>query len=209
MYCEPLRSREANRDLIQNFTVDREQPLINKLRAEGRDDVIGLELYLKKAAWDEDETRGTRVYLVKSYFSSEIVAYFALKAGMISYYDKMPEVSEMKEGISNGINAVTGVLPGIEISHFAVNDEYRRRHGRGGKQLTHLGEYLYPKFIYPIIERTAELVGVSHIYLYAAGDKSLIDYYHRTYGFVTNEGNQVVAVKPYYDGGCTFMFKDL
>ncbi len=204
MFCEPLRSSKRNKSLIQSFTIDREQGSLERNHKEHPDIIIGLEDYLKRAAWEEDENGYTKVYVIKTYLSGEVVAYFALKAGMISYYERIPD-----EVIKNGINAVTEVLPGIEISHFAVNDEYRRRHGKGGKPLNHLGEYLYPTFIYPIIERTAALVGVSHLYLYAAGDEELVNYYRNTYGFEVNKSRRIVAVKPFYDDGCTFMYRSI
>ncbi|MBP3677457.1 MAG: hypothetical protein J6I97_03835, partial [Agathobacter sp.] len=46
--------------------------------------VVGLEAFLKYCAWEYDERGLIKAYVVKTYFTNEIVAYFALKAGMIS-----------------------------------------------------------------------------------------------------------------------------
>ena len=62
---------------------------------------------------------------------NELAAYFGLKAGMVaSSREDMPPI-EMQRAIlkEEGVKLLPEVLPGIEISHFAVNDNYRRHAG--------------------------------------------------------------------------------
>lgn len=49
-YCELLRSDVRNRMLIQNFTIHREAEF-----SQLPDKIVGLEAYLKRCTWDDDE----------------------------------------------------------------------------------------------------------------------------------------------------------
>lgn len=211
MYCEPLRSRSKNKQLIQNFTIDREADCIEYFKETGK--ICGLELYLKYCAWKADERNEVKVYLVKTYFTEEIVAYFALKAGMLSVDDEARDKEREANAIERGIKLVPDTIPGIEISHFAVNDIYRRKH----KNVRWLGGYIYPTFIYPIFKKFSEFIGVKVVYLYAADNsngsednekkKHLVDYYREAFKFSEATDTRYIPVTSYYDDNCIFMYQ--
>lgn len=203
--CVPLTSDTANLQLIQNFVIDREKDFSHL-----SDKIVGLEAYLKRCAWGDDLSHQVRVYLIKDSQTGEVAAYFGLKAGMVvDSEDGMPDESEKRAVMEEyGVKLLPEVIPGIEISHFAVNDNYRRSAGKNGKAIRGLGEYFYPQFIYPLIEDVSEKIGVGMVYLYAAGDEHLVNYYRRVFEFrVLDSADFFIPLEPGYDGGCTFMYR--
>lgn len=204
-YCELLRANENNRILIQDFTIYREAEY-----SQLADKIIGLEAYLKKRAWGDDADNLVKIYLVKDAKTDEVVAYFGLKAGMLAA--NMGEALSFDEQRalfkSEGVKIFPEILPGIEISHFAVNDRYRDKLSGGGAPIKGLGKYLFPKYIYPIIMEVGAKIGIHMIYLFAAGDDALVSYYKEAFNFqemTTND--QYTPLEPKYDGGCTFMYQ--
>ena len=172
--------------------------------------VIGLEAYLKRCAWQDDLNNQVRIYLIKDSKTGDVAAYFGLKAGMVVDSEEgMPSEEEKQEVMEEyGAKLLPEVVPGIEITHFAVNDDYRRKAGKEGKPIRGLGEYFYPQFIYPIIEDVARKIGVGLIYLYAAGDERLVSYYERVFEFqMLDAADFIIPLEPGYDGGCTFMYR--
>lgn len=205
MFCEPLRENECNRELIQAFRIYREDEYRGM---EGK--VIGLEAFLKYCAWEQDEKGLIKVYLVKTYFTNEIVAYFALRAGLISVDCDDRDYQREKVAKRAGTKLVPDTIPGIEISHFAVNDCYREKYSKAGLLIKGLGKYIYPEFIYPIISDIKSKLGVNILYLYAAGDKTLINYYREVFGFLElNYDSKLVPVTSYYDDYCEFMYRSI
>ena len=203
--CVPLTSDVRHIEQIRAFVIDREKEVSCR-----EDKIIGLESYLKRCAWDDDLNRQVRIYLIKDTHTGEIAAFFGLKAGMVvNSEDGMPTEEEKKEIMKEfGAKLLPEVAPGIEISHFAVNDEYRRHAGQNGRPIKGLGAYFYPTFIYPIIEDVADKIGVSMIYLYAAGDEHLERYYEKVFQFqVLDSDDFYIPLEPGYDGGCKFMYR--
>ena len=203
MYCEPLRANIRNKELIKSFYIEREKECSDPQKVNG---IIGLEAYLKYCAWDEDALHDIKVYVIKTYFTNEIVAYFALRGGMIMLDSDNRNAIKEEIAKKHGAKLVPQTIPGIEISHFAVNDNYRMKHGKNGKPLKGLGKAIYPDFIYPIINKISSLMGVRCAYLYAAGNQTLIDYYQTVFDFHANTDRDYVPIKPYYDNGCHFMY---
>ena len=204
-YCEQLRVDANNRTLIQDFTIYREAEF-----SQLPDKTVGLEAYLKRCAWDDDENDLVRIYLIKDVRSQEIVSYFGLKAGMLAA--NMDEAISLNDQHalfkSEGIKIFPEVLPGIEISHFAINDKYRDKLSVGGVPIKGLGRYLFPKYIYPIIMEVGTKIGIHMIYLYAAGDEALVSYYKDAFDFQEmTEHDIYTPLEPEYDGGCTFMYQ--
>ncbi len=203
--CERLTSKEKNKQLIQNFFIERESKCKKIWEETGI--AKGLDLYLKLYAWNDDLENNVRLYIIKTVFTNEVVAYFGLKAGMVSSNLSQRDREKEEEALQRGIKLVPETLSGIEISHFAVNDLYRKKHGypKG------LGKYIFPKFILPIINEVSEQIGVKVLYLYAADssdDNGLVSYYKDVFGF--KEGQYVHDMKPvtsYYDDYCVFMYR--
>lgn len=203
--CIPLLSDINNLTKIQNFFIDREEEY-EKIK----DKVIGLAPYLKRCAWNEDSSNEVRIYLIIDDAVNEIAGYFGLKAGMVasSKVDMISIDEQQRIFTEEGVKWLPSVLPGIEISHFAINDNYRRKISTAGNPVKGLGAYFYPEFIYPIIEEVAEKIGVNMVYLYAAGDDKLVSYYKDVFDFQTlNDEDFYVPLEPDYDGGCTFMYR--
>lgn len=205
MFCEPLRAHQVNKELIKDFIIRREEEYRN---SDGK--VVGLEAFLKYCAWEYDERGLIKAYVVKTYFTNEIVAYFALKAGMISVDSNQRDYKREEEAKKEGIKLVPDTIPGIEISHFAVNDSYRERHSKRGHLIKGLGKYIYPEFIYPIISNIKSKLGISILYLYAAGDKVLRKYYRDVFGFCELDyDSRLIPVTSYYDDYCEFMYRSI
>lgn len=203
--CVPLLSDVNHLVQIESFVIDREyeySKLPNK--------IVGLEAFLKRCAWEEDLENEVRIYLIKDSATGEIAAYFGLKAGMVasSKTDMLPLEVQRRIFKEEGVKWLPEVLPGIEISHFAVNDNYRRSAGSDENPVKGLGAFFYPEFIYPIIEDVAQKIGVNMIYLYAAGDEKLITYYQEVFDFQSLQEEDVyIPLEPDYDGGCAFMYR--
>lgn len=209
MYCEPLTSNPKNKELIKDFWIEREDEYEEILQQKRK--VVGLERYLKYCAWDEDSVfHSAKFYVIKTYFTHEIIAYFGLRAGLVS---TTANANTEKETFARkqGIKLVPDVFSGIEISHFAVNDNYRKRHGNPKG----LGRYLYPSFIYPLIKKASRMLGVQLVYLYAADTSkkenkaSLVDYYRKAFNFSEVKEEELKPVVSYYDNNCVFMFQKL
>lgn len=203
MYCEPLRDSLRNKFLIRNFHIERESGFSNPSKVGG---IVGLEAYLKYAAWKDDESHNIRAYVIKSYFTGEIIAYFTLKCGIITLDSEQRDVKSEKYAKGQGIKLVPKTIPSLEIAHFAIDDNYKKKHGKDGIPLKGLGAVLYPDFIFPVIKKAADLIGIKCVYLYAAGGESLIEYYKKVFGFSVIDKEDFVPVMPYYDKGCSFMY---
>lgn len=67
--CVPLTSDSNHLDMIRDFVIDREQEY-----AHIPDQIIGLEAYLKRAAWQEDLDEQVKIYLVKDVIVGEVAA---------------------------------------------------------------------------------------------------------------------------------------
>ena len=160
----------------------------------------------------ESEASDEVIHVVKSYFSHEIIAYFALKAGMVSLDSAVRNTEKEKIAKEQGIKLVPDTVSGIEISHFAINDNYRKHH----HNIKGLGRYIYPSFIYPIINKCSKDIGIVLAYLYAADNSSdnsqkLVEYYKDVFEFdvLADKENALKPVTSYYDSNCIFMYKIL
>lgn len=109
---------------------------------------------MKKCAWVDDKANSVRIYLIKDESSGEIAAYFGLKAGMVADSSNgMPSLKTRQRIMKEfGVKNLPEIIPGFEISHFAVNDDYRRHASTNGKPIRGLGEFFYLAFIYQMIE---------------------------------------------------------
>lgn len=176
---EQLLASPENIELIKDFKVG--------------SNAYGLESYLKEAAQEDEHKNSSRTYLVKDKTTGEVVSYFSLRTGLITMQVK-------KEKFDS--------IPAIELSNFAVNQNYRKKH----PGITRLGTYTFEFFVLPIVKCIAKYVGVNSLYIYALPESKLIEHYGKM-GFsrLPPEQEKFVQhhVKPIYDEGCIFMYQVL
>lgn len=104
-YIEQLTCDENNRQLLNSFCADSKYG-------------VSLERYLKEKAWDEDEERHVKVYLVKDK-KGDIVAYFSLKCGLLyepKYYDNLAEDEKI---------LVDSILEAMDNNDFEALENYK------------------------------------------------------------------------------------
>lgn len=183
-FCEHLGASVNDERDIQNFSV-------KDSRGEG------LLNYIKNFAFEDEARKRMRTYLVRANASSEIVGYFSLKAGLISF----------NEGNPNEI-ANFDTLPGIELANFAVNNEYLKKN----PDAKGLGLLIFNDFILPIVEDVSNRIGAEVLYIFALPFEGLIKQYGR-YGFrrldPKHEAELHKRLKPRYDSECIFMYQTL
>ena len=176
---EHLLDSKKNFDLIKQFSVP--------------NNAAGLENYLKNSALGDENENYARTYLVKDKDTDEIVCYFSLRTGLITMQ------------ISNSSMGQFDAIPAIELSNFAINENYRKEHPLAPK----FGFNVFYVFIFPLVREIAKYVGVNSFYIYALPEDRLIEHY-KTMGFhrLSPEDEKFVQkhVKPEYDEGCIFMY---
>ena len=183
-YCDHLGASERDSQDVLDFSVgDR--------RGEG------LVSYLQQFALQDEQEGNMRTYLVRENRSAELVGYFSLKAGLVSFNEQ-----------SSGNEAGFDTLPGVEIANFAINERYIRRNPNSKG----VGLSLFNDFIVPVIEDVSRQIGVKFIYLFALPFEGLIQRYGQ-YGFMRFEAARESEIhkrlKPRYDSECIFMYQML
>ena len=202
-YCDHLGASEHDEQDIMNFTIRDEKGL-------------GLLQYIQHFAFPEEDTGVMRTYIVRDNRSSEMVGYFSLKAGLISYNERDIPIVDETTG-EEFIDELTGeiktrrvfdTLPGVELADFAVNQRYIHNH----PNLKGVGLVIYNSFILPIVRQAAETIGIKILYLFALPYDDLIHRYE-TYGFSRLNKELEIELhkrlKPHYDDSCKFMFRIL
>ena len=181
-YCEHLGASEQDERDVLHFSV-------------AAPDGQGLVNYLKYMAFPEEESGTMRTYLIHDDYSSEMVGYYSLKAGLISV---------------NEVHTVDGIgfdtIPGVEVANLAINQEYLKMH----PELKGLGLIVFNDFILPTVQDVAESIGIKIIYIFALPFGRLIDRY-KEYGFQRLDSSSEMELhrrlKPNYDKNCVFMFQ--
>lgn len=202
-YCNHLGVSDKDEQDIMNFTIRDEKG-------------AGLLKYTQFFAFPEEDEGLMRTYMVRDNRSSELVGYFSLKAGLISYNEHdVPVVDEItgeevvdEETGEKKMRRVFDTLPGVELADFAVNQTYIDNH----PDLKGVGLVIYNKFILPVVREAAETIGIKILYLFALPYEDLIDRY-KTYGFSRLEKELEEELhkrlKPLYDDDCKFMYRML
>ena len=131
-YCDHLGTFEKDAQDILSFSVqdDRGKGLVN---------------YLQNFAFPDEENGTMRTYLVRDNLTSEIVGYFSLKAGLVSFNERKTETG-----------ADFDILPGVELANFAVNNGYilTRPDAKG------IDSMIFRELIVPIVHDAAGRIGV-------------------------------------------------
>ncbi len=161
---------------------------------KSRDDAKGLELYLKEYAYEDETEHYMRTYIVKGTKTKEIVAYFSLKAGLIS--------------IGSTEKVFIDTYPGVEIANFSMNKKYIEKHpyAKG------IGIKIFREFMIPIIKEVAKSIGVKIIYIFSIPkDKVISNYYKYDFRRLEDKFEKDLhkRIKPGYDKDCIFMYQVL
>ena len=182
-YCQHIDADEELHELIHQFTVQTET---------GQ----GLVDYLQYHALRDEFANEMRTYLVRDKQSHELVGYFSLKAGMVSFNER--------KGI---VKSEFDCVPGIELANFAVNNSYKEKHDYEG-----LGSIIFSYFILPIAKNASKQIGVKMLYIFALPYANLIHYYETLrFGRLSPAEEYYVhnRIKPRYDADCIFMCQAL
>ena len=175
-----------------------------------------LKLYLQTYALSDEKLGYMKTYLVRETRSTELVGYFSLKSGLVSYNERdIPDIDKItgKEIIDEKtgekkMRRVFDILPGTEIANFAVNYSYIKNH----PDVKGLGLVIFNNFILPIVEQASKLIGSAFLYIFALPYDELISRYEQ-YGFFRLEAPLETQLhkrlKPFYDDQCIFMFQPI
>lgn len=159
-----------------------------------------LEIYLKQQALFDQESGDNCTYVVIDRVTNSIMAYFSLKAGSVRLYH-----ATNKDYID--------LLPGIELSMFAVNSAYKNcLKQKGQNKSIGVGEYVFLRYVLPVVHNISKQIGVNIFYLFALPDEKLIHYYQQKLGFHIPQPLEIRYTKPYtpsFDEGCVFMYQML
>lgn len=184
-YCYHLGENENDAIDISDFE-------INNIKGHG------LLQYIQCLSFRDEEAGIMRTYIVRDKSSEEIVAYFSLKAGLIS--------SEEIKGERD--NASFSTFPGVEMADFAVNDKYVAAH----PSVKGVGLVVFGLFVLPIIRKASEYIGITVLYIFALPYEALIARY-KDYGFKRlsdqHETQLHKRLKPTYDEECIFMYMNI
>lgn len=193
-YCDHLGASARDESDVKCFSVRDEKG-------------FGLQEYIQRVAFSEEDAGIMRTYLVRDIRSSELVGYFSLKAGLISLNETEEERRDDETGIKETVS-VFDTLPGVELANFAVNYSYIQAH----PDLKGVGLVIFESFILPVIRKTSENIGMKILYIFSLPFDELISRYEQ-YGFSRlNSPYQEELhkrLKPRYDASCMFMFQIL
>ena len=187
-YCEHLTlSRDTMRD-IDDFRVTLESG-------------VGLMEYLQDYAFHDEERKIQRIYLVRDIITDELVAYFGLRAGLMSTNEHII--------VENGEeSSVFDTISGVELAEFAINEVYSSKH----PQRKGCGLIIFHDFIMPIVRKVSSLVGCEILYGYSVDkDGKLLERYINDYHFKRlkpeSEKKLHHRLKPRFDAGCIFIYQ--
>lgn len=180
-YCQHILEADNLYNLLETFTVNIET---------GK----GLENYIKYSAVEDEKNGRARTYLVRDKVTHEVVGYFSLKAGMISFNERLFSV------FGRTFDSVSG----IELANFAVNSSYKEAH----MEFEGLGMILFNYFILPIVDDVSVVIGARYLYIFALPYSKLINNY-KNLNFsrlpFVDEFFIHRRMKPRYDKNCIFM----
>lgn len=153
--------------------------------------------YIRSKAFDDENERLSRTYIIRDKSTREVAMYFSLKAGFVSTNETVGIFHRSFDSI-----------PGIELANFAANGEYKQKH----PEYKGFGKLVFTDFIIPCAKKAAELIGVKYLYIFALPEKDLLKNY-TGYGFLRlpkhHEAWLHRRIKPRYDHRCIFMYQTL
>lgn len=175
-YREQLGTKHDHKRLICEFEAT---------RPEGE----GLRTYLQERAFIDESTGIIRTYLIRQRGTGELVGYYSIRAGNILL---------TRDGWKSAIS-------GIELTNFAVNGTYKKRH----PEIATLGKRIFFDFVYPQVKEIHQTLGTAILYIFALDEEPLKNYY-KSLGFsnLPEKDEEFVhsSCKPSYNGTCIFMY---
>lgn len=176
---EHLNDSVENRRLLSAFSAGK--------------NATGLERYIKAQAIRDEQSNESRTYLVKDALTGDLACYFSLRTCLVPV------------AITKSLFAT---IPAIELSNFAVNENYRRSQKAAKK----IGVFVFLNFIIPIVRHVSSFVGAKWLCIYALPISKLLEYYEKL-GFARldekREAFVYSHVKPKYDKDCIFMYQSI
>ena len=155
-------------------------------------DETQLSRYLRKYSKIHSKENLNKIYLVRNKSTGQLAAWFGLKSATLPYNDR-----------DN-----TFLIPAVELTHFAVDERYHIKDSDLINFKT--GEYIFRKFILPIVTRVSKEIGCKNLYIFAINTPKLIQYYTKRLGFKEmkniEEKKFFEFAKPKYDLGCKFLY---
>lgn len=155
-------------------------------------DETQLTNYLKKYAKKHEAESINKTYLVRYTATRQLAAWFSLKAATLPYNE----------------NDDSFLTPAVELTHFAVDERFKTSETE--KSLTRTGEYIFWKFILPIVKDGAQKIACKDLFIFAINHPHLVKYYKQNLGFKEIKGiddKQFFSyAKPEYDSGCKFLY---
>ena len=132
---EHLFDSPENSDLIQSFCVGNA--------------AMGLEIFLKEAAWREESEKQTRTYLIKDRITGELACYFSMRTGLITLqvdgdaFDSLSAVdaetdAKIRAALSRNTKGSTVILVAHRITTLMQADDIIvMDHGRIAEEGSH------------------------------------------------------------------------
>lgn len=115
---------------------------------------------------------------------------------LLGRFDEMPPNKQVAKS-----------FPSIELTHFCVNEAYRKKWNKYGfSARNRIGATLFWHSIVGIVEKIRKLTGCEYFYLFAADstpDRHLVNHYKNMMGL--REEMTISALQPIYDFNCTFL----
>lgn len=148
--------------------------------------------YLKKYARTHQANSINKIYLARSKNTGQLAAWFGLKAATLPYNDKNESF----------------LVPAVELTHFAVDERFRMKDAQ--QNGTRTGEYIFRRFILPIVYDISEKIACKDLFVFAINAPNLIHYYKERLGFkeMSNIDDKQFFeyAAPNYDEGCKFLY---
>ncbi len=181
---------------IDSFQCKRLKYIRENIKSQIRDLVSernpGIGKYLHFHSWREEINNYRAYYVVMD--DEEIVLYFSLQMGAMIKCNKkeirgiiyQPETDTHR--IEDDKIEIDTIVPAIEMVHFCINDRYKIKRNSwiiNYKGIEYkVGQYIFYKYIVPIVIEAAENVGFQYLTLFCADDEhGSLEKHYKTMGF--------------------------
>lgn len=187
-----------------------------------------LEKYVKEDGISDTARWLTTIYFVYDNEVDILIGYFSLKANAVIHkideetqrdmFRMHPGTKEFfdKSSIEERKLNVHSATPSVEISQFALNDQYLEWMSNHNILNKGVGNYIFSNYIKDVLFMLSDRIGAALIILFAYQDekRKVIEAYQRM-GFMTIEDDEanlfpvtenLQPLRELYDKDCCFMF---